>query len=55
MRSFVLLLISLSVYFNSLAQPYNKSMSDGHKRIYYSDMEDAKKKLQSYYEERRKK
>lgn len=54
MRSFVLLLISLSVYFNSLAQPYNKSMSDGHKRIYYSDMEDAKKKLQSYYEERRK-
>lgn len=51
----VALIFLLFFFLNSFAQERVRSMSDGKRRIFYTDIIDAENKLLAYYEERKEK
>lgn len=52
-RITLLLILSLAICLNSFAQLRTRVMSDGERRIFYTSVADAEKKLKQYYEERK--
>jgi len=50
---YVYLILSL-LSINSFAQPQMRSVSDGKRNIYYTDISDAERQITEYYKERQK-